>query len=420
MHTRDFKSNEKERASRPVTNGENFREKGTNPGRARGRSRAVALLAALFLLTSCGTRDVFTLRGTLEGLPDGARITLTPAATHREEQPAAETTLDGQHFVLSGRVDGPRLFRLRAGDPPASELIMLEPGNATLEGEIITTGGHPRWGDFRVEGSPAHLLYKEKTAFRSRLDEAHAALQNREIVRQMAAARAAGDTALLGALSRSPEGRAQVDDERAFFRRAGEEIPAAIAANGDSFWGPLLALLNYNYFRGDSSEYSFYTALSDEARGSFYGKILHDEMFPERLVGKPLPAVALPDREGTTLDVATLLRGKRLLLIDFWASWCVPCRKEIPRLKGIHAANADRGLAIVSISIDKDTAAWGKALDEEQLPWTNLHDNADVFSKIFRGQAIPTLFLVDANGVVIEDNLRGEALQARIEEILGD
>ena len=78
----------------------------------------------------------------------------------------------------------------------------------------------------------------------------------------------------------------------------------------------------------------------------------------------------------------------------------------------------DQGLEIISISIDKSNADWLKALDEEQLPWPCLIDTENVFAEKFDGRAIPMFILVDENGIVVEDNLRDQALKNKIEELI--
>lgn len=91
---------------------------------------------------------------------------------------------------------------------------------------------------------------------------------------------------------------------------------------------------------------------------------------------------------------------------------------SIPFLKKMYQDLVDQGLEIISISIDKSNADWLKALDEEQLPWPCLIDTENVFAEKFDGRAIPMFILVDGNGIVVEDNLRDQALKNKIEELI--
>jgi thiol-disulfide isomerase/thioredoxin len=388
------------------------------------RKIACLLVAGAFSLTALGNPGPYTLRGTLRGVPDGARVVLVPGATHQEEKPEAEAVVRKGKFEIKGQLAGPRLYYLqvRDGDRVLYHTVMLEPGKMTLDGEVATGGERWRWEKVAMAGSASDRLLKEKTRFREELNKLHVAYNEKHaaVSRQMGAARGAKNQALIDSLEKTPEWQALAADEHAFFRRAGEEIAAAITADRESFWGPLLMLTNYSYFSGSDAEVKLYEVFPDEVKNSHYGQLLHRQLFPERLVGKPLPPFTLADREGTSRDDATLREGKRLVLVDFWASWCAPCRKEIPRLKEIHAAFASKGLEIISISIDKKEADWLKALDEEQLPWPNLLDTMNLFGEQFNGKAIPALFLVNADGIVIADNLRGEPLQQKIAELLAE
>ena len=81
-----------------------------------------------------------------------------------------------------------------------------------------------------------------------------------------------------------------------------------------------------------------------------------------------VPDFKVKDKSGKEVALSTLRQGKKYVLIDFWASWCNPCRKEIPNLKKLYAQYSEKGFEIVSISIDQKKADWEKALKEEGLP----------------------------------------------------
>ena len=123
------------------------------------------------------------------------------------------------------------------------------------------------------------------------------------------------------------------------------------------------------------------------------------------------------DDNGNDVTLAQLLEGKKYVLIDFWASWCGPCRKEIPNVKAQYAKYKDRGFDVVSISIDKDEAAWKKAVKEEQLEWPNFRSQE--VADLYKVNAVPTMYLIDAEGKIVADgnNARGEGLATKLEEL---
>ncbi|NSL86785.1 AhpC/TSA family protein [Chitinophaga sp. Mgbs1] len=117
--------------------------------------------------------------------------------------------------------------------------------------------------------------------------------------------------------------------------------------------------------------------------------------------GQPMPAVQYPDAEGK-LQGLEQFKGK-YLLVDFWASWCGPCRQAIPKVKELHSEYKEKGFDVVSISIDTDKAAWHKAMKDENMPWLQLlSDNKEKTMSAFQFSGIPTLYLIDREGRIME------------------
>ena len=109
-------------------------------------------------------------------------------------------------------------------------------------------------------------------------------------------------------------------------------------------------------------------------------------------------------------------KGK-YVYIDVWATWCGPCRKEIPNLKKLYELYKGKGLEIVSVSIDKNETAWKKALAEEKLSWPNGLDRAGIADS-YKVKFIPAIFLVDGTtGKCIAENIRGTELAAKLAEL---
>lgn len=135
-------------------------------------------------------------------------------------------------------------------------------------------------------------------------------------------------------------------------------------------------------------------------------------------MGVKAPEIALPSPNGDTIALSSL-KGKYVLL-DFWASWCRPCRIENPNLVKSYQKYHEKGFEIYQVSLDKKKEAWVSAIEDDQLAWVHVSDllfwNSSA-AKSYQVQAIPASFLIDKNGKIIAKNLRGNALEAKLSEI---
>ena len=160
--------------------------------------------------------------------------------------------------------------------------------------------------------------------------------------------------------------------------------------------------------------------MSNFTNKSLYTKELNDYIAQkERLeVGQPFIDFTLQTNEGTELVLSQLIPQNKLTLVDFWASWCGPCRHENPVVKAAYEQFHDKGFDVVGISVDQDEAAWLKALEEDQLPWTQVRDSENTASEDYMIYYIPSNFLFDQDGTMVAKGLRGEDLAKKLAEIL--
>lgn len=139
----------------------------------------------------------------------------------------------------------------------------------------------------------------------------------------------------------------------------------------------------------------------------------------ERLeLGQPFIDFTLQTKDGEKVSLAEAIAQNKLTLVDFWASWCGPCRHENPVVKAAYEQFHEFGFDVVGVSVDQDEAAWLEAIEEDQLPWTQVRDSENKASESYMIYYIPANFLYDQTGTLVAKGLRGEDLAAKLAEIL--
>ena len=140
-------------------------------------------------------------------------------------------------------------------------------------------------------------------------------------------------------------------------------------------------------------------------------------------VGVKAPDFTAPNPEGKMLTLNKIL-GK-VTILDFWASWCKPCRVENPNFVRIFNKYHEKGLEIISVSLDREgqKSAWVSAIEKDNLDWynvSNLKFWQDPIAQLYNISSIPATFVLDSEGKILATRLRGQALEAKIAELLAD
>ncbi|MDO9578010.1 MAG: TlpA disulfide reductase family protein [Candidatus Cloacimonadales bacterium] len=139
-------------------------------------------------------------------------------------------------------------------------------------------------------------------------------------------------------------------------------------------------------------------------------------------IGQPAPDFELNNVNGNPVKLSDKI-GTKLLLLDFWAAWCNPCREENPNVVAVYQKYKDKGFDVFGVSLDQDKESWLQAIEADKLTWTHVSQlegwTCDAVEK-YAVSSIPANFLLDENGIIIAKNLRGEDLENKVKEILGE
>ena len=133
-------------------------------------------------------------------------------------------------------------------------------------------------------------------------------------------------------------------------------------------------------------------------------------------VGDKVPSFTVKGTDGKEQSLADLCKDKKYIMIDFWATWCVPCRQEMPNVKGQYAKYASKGFEIIGISEDRSKPTMDEYVQKESIKWPVFRDQTKI-AALYGVTMIPTTFIIDAHGVVVAKDLRGEDLGDKLAQL---
>ncbi|MBQ7180201.1 MAG: TlpA family protein disulfide reductase [Bacteroidaceae bacterium] len=387
-------------------------------------NRTKPLLLALVLATAARAQNSNTsLSFDLKGLEPTDTLMLQWGANNKSMNPliGKRAAYDAQPFVIP--LDEPRLIILSLKGSQGSYELLASPGEeVNVSGRVkMVDEGRGTAASFRrirVKGAALQDEYAAiMQSYRQHQDSLDLGVFNeyRDVYRLIEKAKANNDEQAIADMYQTLHGQSYIDRVMQTFQERQDYLVKTIDRYADSFMGPLLLLRLAGPL--DKTWRPQYDKMSPAARQSYYGKAVHDEVYPQTMTGERASSVSVSDTLGNEAILCFNKIPGKYLILDFWASWCEPCRKEMPNLKRLYERFHSRGLDITGISADHDEEVWLEALGELDVPWANYLDvNRQAITE-YKVMYIPSTFIIDQNGVIIAEKLRGKDLFDFIENL---
>lgn len=379
--------------------------------------RAIFLFSAAVFLASCGNekeqgtrKSGFELKGKLEN-PGGEQLYLEEMTAQGVHVTDTATLDENGEFSFLNANPSLGFYRLRITDANFAMLILDSTQKVELTGNARDLGN-----TFRVKGSPESELFwtvneTSKKSFQKcdsilRAFEAYANLNK-------------GDNAKLEQYNKEAE-LAYTTESKGLNNYLHDVInknPASLVA--------IVALQQLTPEYSEDGNLSYFKlvdeALMKKYPGSAQVQAFHAgvESMLKTAVGALAPEISFPTPEGQALALSSL-KGK-YVIVDFWASWCKPCRAESPAMVKLYDKYHSKGLEIFSVSLDEKKESWMEAIKSDNLHWNHVSDLGgwqSAAAKSYGITSIPQTYLLDKEGKIIAKGLRSEGLAAKLETLI--
>lgn len=382
--------------------------------------KLILSLLAVTAIVSCNKigNNEFEIDGNANGLKDGRNVYLKMQDTLTNSLVNIDTVkIEKGKFKFEGKVVEPSLHFIAIDSMENSIPFILEEGKITVAINKDTIYKSIVGGTYSNEKLVAYTKESEK------IQKGIQKFQetNRERIQQ---AQMTQDTAVMNALSK--EYKVFQDQFKDVSLKHVEDYPKSYISL--LFIKQFLNDPSFDLARATKMYENLDPTLKNTKEGKSIKKILDNVKTNEKKndtssaaveIGTVAPDFSAPSPEGKDISLKSSL-GK-LTLIDFWASWCGPCRKENPNVVALYKDFHAKGLNIIGVSLDEKADKWKEAIAKDQLTWThisNLKGWEDPIARRYNVDGIPATFLLDEKGVVIARDLRGDELRAKVASIL--
>ncbi len=361
--------------------------------------RKTILFALLVLCSAVTAVAQVTIKGKTNGVKSGVLYMLAQSSEERTDTLGSCKIKKGK-FNLKATVNEPMMVQLVVGGFSGGFTLFVEPG--TVYDAYLTDDA-----DYYINGGSLNTAYTAHMKASDSLRAVVTGLQERyeaaRTARKFRSASLVNDT-----LQREQENLRVLTQK---FLAANDNVILAYTIYSNI----LMRNSGFKETRG------MYDSMGKGAKETQFGRIIKERI--DRLSktdnGAKAPDFTLIDLEGNAVTMSAV-KGK-VKIIDFWASWCGPCRLNNPALKEIYADFHDKGLEIIGVSLDEEKEDWAFAVEKDGLSWINVSSlkgwECEV-ARLYNVKGIPALFVLDENNNIIATGLRDEQLRVFLQENL--